>query len=137
MVSSAVHVLEAQPLENHALAVLYLRKLLRSKLLPASRPRWWERLSVDLGHHGNLNQPAEAWLGCRNALMDPYFEPAMQEAAATSDSVESGGWTATVLAPEYAQIRRRFLKLSTQLKRSPEITRYSCGDEPPYGCVSI
>ena len=43
----------------------YLRKLLRSRHLPASRPKWWERLTIDLGHKGNLNQPLQVgWRAC-------------------------------------------------------------------------
>ena len=43
----------------HGAQVEYLRKLLRSRHLPASRPKWWERLTIDLGHKGNLNQPLQ------------------------------------------------------------------------------
>ena len=57
VVWSAVHVLEAAPLCDHALAVRWLRALLRSRLLPTKRARWWDRLSIDLAQPGSLDRP--------------------------------------------------------------------------------
>ena len=48
IVHYAVHLLEAKPLHEHGKAVAWLRKLLRSPHLPSARPRWWNRLSIDL-----------------------------------------------------------------------------------------
>ena len=62
----------------------WLRKLLRSPHTPFARPRWWNRLTIDLGGHQNLNAPEEAWAACADALADP--------------------WLADRTAPEYGQV---------------------------------
>jgi hypothetical protein len=61
---------------SHAQAVSYLRRLLslRSPYLPKHRPRWWNRLTIDLAEPANMNLPAEAWEACREALTDPWLE---------------------------------------------------------------
>jgi hypothetical protein len=46
---------------------------------------------------GNLNRPEDAWAACSHALTDP--------------------WLADRTAPEYGQLRRRFLRLSKKLGR--------------------
>ena len=43
VVNEAVGLLEATPIRDHAKAVDWLRKLLRSPLCPRSRARWWNR----------------------------------------------------------------------------------------------
>lgn len=103
IVHHAVHLLEAKPLHNHLKAVEWLRKLLRSPHCPSARPRWWNRLSIDLAEKSNLNLPEDAWTACAEALTDP--------------------WLADKTAPEYGQIRRRFLRLSKKLGRAPTILR--------------
>ena len=109
----AVGLLEAKPLHEHQKAVDWLRKLLRSPHIPSARPRLWNRLTIDLAEPGNLDEPEEAWAACKHALTDP--------------------WLADRTAPEYAQIRRRFLRLSKKLRKSATIVRR--GDNPNFSSV--
>ena len=85
------------------LQVKWLRQLLRSRHLPAKRAKWWNRLSIDLAEPANLDKPHEAWCACQQALGDP--------------------WLVERCVPEYATLRRRFIRLSQKLKRQPVVRR--------------